>query len=588
MNENHTMEAELSAWLTAAFAQVVPGGVEVGVTATAQAEHGDYQCNAAMAAAKALKRPPRAVAEAVLAAAGPHPAVASAEIAGPGFINVRLDTAALARRIEVMTGDPRLGAPQPGAGRTVVLDYSSPNVAKPMHIGHIRSTVIGNALDRMHRFLGYRVISDNHVGDWGTQFGLLLIGFRAFADVAAYEASPIEELERVYVASYDRAKQDETWMDAARAELVKLQAGDADNRALWQSFVDHSLTEFDRIYRRLGVTFDLARGESWYHDRLEGVVERLKTLGLARESDGAWCVFSDGALPPGEDPLLKHEDGEWRPNPCLVRKRDGGFNYAATDLATAMSRQEEFAPDAVIYVTDERQQLHFRQVFHVARKLGVTTRLVHVWFGLMRLPEGTFSTRQGNVIKLERLLDEAETRAAALVLASRPDLPEEQRGAIARAVGLGAVKYADLSQNPQRLVTFSWDKALSLEGNSAPYLQYAYARIRSVRDRYAAEFPGRDPDAAPVRLDEPVERALALRLIRFGDTVARAAAQCRPNHLADYLFDLAQTYSSFYQNVPFLKAPEGVRESRVRLCGVVAETLRRGLDLLGIETPERI
>ena len=242
----------------------------------------------------------------------------------------------------------------------------------------------------------------------------------------------------------------------------------------------------------------------------------------------------------------------------------------------------------MVYVTDERQQLHFRQVFDIARRMGARARLVHVWFGLMRLPEGTFSTRQGNVIKLERLLDEAETRALALVRASSPDMPEAQQREVARAVGIGAVKYADLSQNPQSLVTFTWDKAMALEGNSAPYLQYAHARIRSVRDRYAAEFPGRSADAAPVSLDEPVERDLALRLARFGDAVARAAAQYKPSILADYLFDLAQHYSSFYQNVPFLKAPEGVRESRVKLCGLVAAALQKGLTLLGIEAPERI
>lgn len=588
MNDRLTLEQILAQWLSGAFSRVAPGAGPVGVTPAAQAAHGDYQCNAAMAAARAAGRPPRTLAEDVIRSAGPHPAVASAEVAGPGFINIRLDTAWLARRMDVLAKDPRMGVPAPGEGRTVVIDYSSPNVAKPMHIGHIRSTVIGNALDRLHRELGYRVIADNHLGDWGTQFGILIRGFRAFADAAAYEAAPIEELERVYVESYTRAKDDPAWMDAARQELVKLQAGDAENRALWQSFVDHSLREFDRIYGRLGVRFDLVRGESWYHERLAGVIGRLREAGMLRESDGALCVFSDGARPPKEDPFLIHEDGEWRPHPCIVRKSDGGYNYATTDLATVFSREEEFHPDAVIYVTDERQQLHFRQFFDIARRMGARAHLVHVWFGLMRLPEGTFSTRQGNVIKLERMLDEAEARALALVRESSPDMPEAQQREVARAVGIGAVKYADLSQNPQSLVTFSWDKALALEGNSAPYLQYAHARIRSVRDRYAAEFPDHPADAAPVRLDAPVERDLALRLGRFGDAVARAAAQYKPSILADYLFDLAQHYSSFYQNLPFLKAPDGVRESRVKLCGLVAAALRTGLGLLGIEAPERI
>jgi len=586
------LERRLSEWLSAAFRTAFPdtpaAHAGVSVTATAQEGFGDYQCNAALALARPLRRSPAEVARAVLAAAAEEPAVARREIAGPGFINLTLDDAWLAARAAELGAEPRLGVPAPGAGRTVVLDYSSPNVAKPMHIGHIRSTVIGNALDRLHRFLGYRVVSDNHLGDWGTQFGLLILGFRHFADAAAYEESPIEELERIYVRSYEQSRSDPAWLEAARAELVKLQQGDPENRARWQSFVEHSRREFDRVYRRLGVRFDLTRGESWYNDRLPDVLARLRERGLVRESDGAWCVFSDGALPPAEDPLLKHENGEWKPAPCIVQKSDGAFNYATTDLATILSREEEFAPEAIIYVTDERQQLHFRQVFHIARALGARARLVHVWFGLMRLPEGTFSTRQGNVIKLERLLDEAEARALAIVRENAPDMPLEQQREVARCVGIGAVKYADLSQNPQSLVTFTWDKALALDGNSAPYLQYACARISSVREKYAAQYPGRDPDRCPLRFVEPVERRLALQLLRFPDTVCRAAAQYRPNVLADYLYETAQLYSRFYQTAPFLRAEEGLRESRVRLCGITARVLRQGLDLLGIETPERI
>ncbi len=552
----------------------LPAGIEFAIVPAGRPEFGDYQCNGAMAAGRAMGRPPRDVACAVreAALAHPHPALASIEVAGPGFLNLRLDDAWLAACVSQIADDERLGAPRPGAGRTIVLDYSSPNVAKPMHIGHIRSTVIGNALDRLHRFLGYRVIADNHLGDWGTQFGLLLLGFREFADPTAYEASPIEELERVYVLSYQRSQQDERWMEAARAELVALQRGDPGRRELWQSFVDHSLREFEKIYRRLGIRFDLVRGESWYNDRLPGVIERLARMGLARESDGALIVdLSEEHLPV-----------------CIVRKRDGGFNYATTDLATVLSRDEEFAPDAIVYVTDERQQLHFRQVFAIARRLGVTRRLVHVWFGLMRLPEGTFSTRQGNVIKLERLLDEAEQRALEIVRKNSPDMPPEQQAEVARAVGLGAVKYADLSQNPQSVVTFTWEKALAMDGNSAPYLQYACARIASVLDKYAAQFPVERLATAAIRLSEPVERRLAAALVRFPEAVMDAAAACRPNVLADYLFELSQLYSTFYQNVPFLKAPEGIRESRVRLCMAVARALRTGLDLLGIETPSRI
>lgn len=525
-----------------------------------------------MALARKVGKPPRAVAESFVNAGPLHDALERLDLAGPGFINYWLKDAWLARHLEEIHADAHLGVPRVGGGRTVVLDYSSPNIAKPMHIGHIRSTVIGNALDRMHRFLGFRVISDNHLGDWGTQFGILIMGYRHFRDDAGLAADPIPELERIYVKSYEKSEADESWKNAARAELVKLQKGDPDNRAIWQSFVDISLREFDRIYKRLGVAFDLVRGESYYNDALPGVLERLAARGLSEESEGALIVkLEEEKLPP-----------------AIVRKGDGGFNYTTTDLATVESRVAEFQPERIIYVTDERQQLHFKQMFAIAKKLGCSAELVHVWFGLMRLPEGTFSTRQGNVIKLERLLDEAEARALRIVQEASPEMDAGIQRDVARAVGIGAVKYADLSQNPQSLVTFSWDKALALDGNSAPYLQYACARIASVLDKFAERFPDRSLANFAIRLTEPIERRIAVRLLRFPGVVQRAAEQYRPNQLCDYLFDLAQVYSAFYQSVPFLKAEEGVRESRMRLCDLVARTIRTGLDLLGIETPARI
>ncbi|MEI8138307.1 MAG: arginine--tRNA ligase [bacterium] len=571
-----TIEQMLSDWMRAAFQKTLPEVTEgwwaIGVVATTSAEFGDYQCNHSMGFAKQLKKNPRQIADTVVKQAVPIDAVAKLEIAGPGFINITLNKDWLARMVDTAGRDPSCGVPQMGIGKTVILDYSSPNVAKPMHIGHIRSTVIGNSLDRLHRFLGYKVISDNHLGDWGTQFGIMIMGYRHFADPVALEAEPIEELERVYVKSYEQSKSDETWLAQARNELVKLQAGDPENRRLWQQFVELSLKEFAHIYKRLDVTFDLMRGESFYNDRLPGVVQALLDQGLARESEGALVAFLDDEKLP----------------PCIVKKTDGGFNYATTDLATIQSRIAEFNPDKIIYVTDERQQNHFRQVFAVARKLGCKTHLEHVWFGLMRLPEGTFSTRQGNVIKLEKYLDEAEARALAVVKESSPEMPEEKQKDIARAAGIGAVKYTDLSQNPQSLVTFTWEKALALDGNSAPYLQYAYARIASVQDKYRDLFPGLDLNNYPILLGEPIERVLAVMILRFPETVVRAAEGYKPSILADYLYELASAYSTFYQNVPFLKAPEGVRESRVRLCSVVAKLLRQGLKLLGIETPDRI
>ncbi len=571
-----TIDHLLTKWLRSEFARALPEAGDkisaVQVVAAGSPDHGDYQCNAAMALARMLKQKPRDIAQSVIGGATLPESVERVEVAGAGFINIYLKSSWLAEHVSAILTDQHFGVPVIGPGRTVILDYSSPNVAKPMHIGHIRSTVIGNALDRLHRFLGYRVIADNHLGDWGTQFGIIIMGYRNFADPKALVESPVEELERVYVKSYEQSQASEDWLQQCRQELVKLQAGDAENLMLWRHFVDLSLGEFDRIYRRLGVAFDLMRGESYYNDRLAGVVDLLQSKGLARASEGALVVFlEDEKLPI-----------------CMVRKSDGGFNYATTDLATLISRQEEFEPESIIYVTDERQQLHFKQIFTVGKKIGIRAQLQHVWFGLMRLPEGTFSTRQGNVIKLESLLDEAETRALAVVKQTSPTMPEIQQKEVARAVGIGAVKYADLSQNPQSLVTFSWDKALALDGNSAPYLQYAYARIRSVQDKYREQFPGRDPEAFPIRLDEPVERRLALQVARFAEAVTLSARTFKPSVLADYLYALAGLYNAFYQNVPFLKASEGVRESRVRLCGVTARILRQGLNLLGIETPERI
>ena len=571
-----TFEQYLSGWVREAFQTAFPGvdlsKMNIGVVPTADETHGDYQCNAAMAIGRLVRKSPREVAQTIAGQPTLPEGVERLEVAGPGFLNFHLGSVALAKRLEAIQADDRFGVPAVGSGRTVVMDYSSPNVAKPMHIGHIRSTVIGNALDRLHRFLGFRVIADNHLGDWGTQFGILIMGYRNFLDSQALADDPIAELERLYVKSYQRSEQDESWKDAARAELVKLQKGDPENLTLWKRFVELSLEEFEQIYKRLGVSFDLVRGESHYNDHLQGVIDQLRQAQLAKESEGALVVFLE------EEKLPV----------CIVQKSDGAFNYATTDLATIQSRVKEFKPEAVVYVTDERQQLHFRQVFTIARKLGVQTPLVHVWFGLMRLPEGTFSTREGNVIKLERLLDEAESRALTIVQQTSPQMDPAQQKEVARAVGIGAVKYADLSQNPQSLVTFTWDKALALEGNSAPYLQYACARIASVQDKYAERFPGQDPRAYPISVTEPLERQLASRLVRFPDVVIRAAEAYKPNILADYLYDLAQIYSAFYQNIPFLKAEEGIRESRVRICDVTAKTLRCGLNLLGIETPARI
>jgi len=574
--EIQLIEKQLSDWCAETFATCFPdtdlSEINLGVNASRNEQFGDYQCDAAMKLAKALKSNPREIGQQFVDTAILPDLVEKIEIAGPGFINIHLKNEGLASQLTAMIADEKLGLPNIGNNQTVIIDYSSPNVAKPMHIGHIRSTVIGNSIDRLYRALGYNVIADNHLGDWGTQFGLIILGYREFADHDALKVAPVEELERIYVESYNRSKDDDTWRDRAKAELVKLQQGDEENRKLWESFIELTLGEFDKIYKRLDVSFDLYRGESFYNDDLAPTVEKLEKAGLSEESDGALiCNLEDDGLAV-----------------AIVRKSDGGFNYTTTDIATVASRTKEFDPAEIIYVTDDRQQLHFKQFFHICKKLGIETKLTHIYFGLMRLPEATFSTREGNVIRLDALLDEAEARALEVVKASSPDMDEAQQKEVARAVGIGAIKYTDLSQNPTSLVTFTWEKALAMDGNSAPYLQYAYARIASVRDKYAAQFPDINPDEYPIVLTEGQERRLALKITRFPAAVESAARLHRPSVTADYLYDLSQAYSSFYQNVPFLKADQGPRESRIRLCALTASVLKNGLALLGIETPERI
>ena len=566
----------LSGTILDTLADVLPGvPLDAGslrVTPATNPKFGHYQFNGAMPLARLAGRPPRELAQAVAERLEDSPWLSRVEIAGPGFVNLWIDTGWMGQQVEQLLADERLGVGEPGRGRTVVLDYSSPNVAKPMHIGHIRSTMLGTALDRIHRHLGFRVVADNHVGDWGTQFGILLVGFRRFGDAQAFEADPIEELERVYVECAQRAKEDPELMEDARRELVRLQQGDPENRELWQGFVEASLKCFDRIYRRLGVSFDATLGESFYNDRLAGLVEDLESRGIGQRSDGAVVIFlEEEGLPP-----------------FIVRKRDGGFNYATTDIATLLYRTETWAPEKVLYVTDERQQLHFQQLFAVAKRMGIPAKAEHIWFGVMRLPEGTFSTRDGNVIRLERLLDEAEAKAYEMANRLNPGLEETVKREIARKVGLGAVKYADLSQNRQSTVLFTWEKALSLEGNSAPYLQYTYARIQSVFRKYREAFDGGDLDGTSVVLEESLENEVARRILEFPEHVERVTASYRPNQLTDYLFDLASLYNRFYQNVPFLKAPDGIRESRLVLCALVGRIIARGLDLLGVEVPDRM
>lgn len=522
---------------------------------------GDYQCNDALKFAKMNKLNPREVGSKVAAALSEEKVFTKVEVAGPGFLNLTVSDEYLNSSLMGLSSSSTLLIPQIGENKRVVIDYSSPNAAKQMHIGHIRSTVIGCAIDRIFRALGYDVIADNHLGDWGTQFGILIKGYRDCLSQEERDNLTVANLEKCYVLSAAKSKEDESWKDSCRQELVKLQQGDAENISLWKRFIDISIAEFERMYKKLSVKFDTYRGESFYNDMMADVVKRLVEMGLAKESEGALIVdLSDEKL-----------------GVAIVRKSDGGFNYTTSDLACVESRIKEYDPERIIYVTDDRQQLHFKQFFSISSKMGWNAKLVHVPFGLMSYQGKAISTREGNLIRLDDLLSEAQRRAY--------DIVKERGGdeVLAEQIGIGAVKYADLSHDPATAIDFNWDKALALEGNSGPYLQYAYARVCSLMSK-AGEFE----QSGEFSVSSSVEKKLALQLLEFPNAVLRAAEAYKPSILADYLFQTAQIYSSFYQNSPILKSEIDVKNKRLRLCAVFAKVISKGLNLLGIETPERI
>ena len=555
---------DLSEIVRGAFGKAFPGEDHsaVRVVPATDPKFGDYQCNDALKLAKRLKMNPREAAQAVAAALAGDGVFDKVEVAGPGFLNLTVSPGWLNERLAALAAAPKFGIPQTGAGKRVVIDYSSPNAAKQMHIGHIRSTVIGGAIDRIFRALGYDVVADNHLGDWGTQFGILIKGYRELLTDDERANLTVATLEKCYVLSAAKAKEEDgLWREECKRELVKLQQGDADNLALWKRFIDISIGEFERMYAKLGVKFDTYRGESYYNDMMPGVVEELIKAGLAVESEGALVVNLEAE----------------KLGVAIVRKSDGGYNYTTSDLACVKSRVAEYAPERIIYVTDARQQLHFRQWFSIAAKMGCTTTLVHVPFGLMSFQGKAISTREGNLIRLDELLEEAKRRAFEIV---------KERGGderLAEQIGYGAVKYSDLSHDPITDIDFSWDKALALEGNSGPYLQYAHARVRSLLAK-----AGGEPAERAFAVAEPSERRLALQLVEFPGAVVRAAEAYKPSVLADYLFQTAQLYSSFYQSTPVLKSEEPTRSSRLALCALFGDILRLGLSLLGIETPDHI
>ncbi len=558
---------------------------------------GDYQTNALIGLAKARKLNPRQLATDILARLDLKDVCEKVDIAGPGFLNFHLKKQALEEIVSAAARGEHLFFERATQPRTIVVYFSSPNVAKPMHVGHIRSTILGDSLARTLRLLGHRVITDNHIGDWGTQFGMLLVGWKTELNKANLETDALAEMERIYklVSSKcapDKPGFDQATLDRARGELVKLQQGDPENLSIWREMLRLSQAQFETIYGRLGVKFDHILGESFYNPRLQQIVDDLVGRSLARESRGAKAIFSEGAVPPKEDPLMVQKEGEWVPNPFIIQKQDGAFNYATTDLATLAYRLETWHADEVIYVTDARQKLHFRQLFTAFRRWQPESKvkLAHVTFGSILGEDGTpLKTRSGDTIKLAELLDEAEQRAFDLVSGRSPEIPEPERREIARAVGIGAVKFADLMSNRDTDYIFSWSKMLALSGETAPYLQYAYARIRSIF-RKGAESGEKIPalNEASIKLDARQEVALAKHLLNFGLTLSAVAEQYRPNFLTHYLYELAGHFTSFYENCPVLKAEPEIRASRLALSDLTALVLKQGLDVLGIETLEKM
>ena len=553
--------------LETALTQAGAGNAQAIVGPATRPEFGDYQANGAMAAAKRLRMKPRDLAARVIAAADLTGVAASSDVTGPGFISLTIDDGLLAKSL-VEPGIRALGD-----GTRIVIDYSHPNLAKEMQVHHLRSTIIGDAMARVLEALGVQVIRQNHIGDWGTQFGRLVAHLNELGE----DADRLRDLESFYTQASKRFDDDPAFADRARQAVVDLQSGDPATLARWRRYIDISMAHCQAVYDALGVGLspEHVRGESAYNDDLSGIVVDLGAKGLLTDSDGALCVFMD---------QFKGKDG--KVVPVIVRKSDGGYLYHSTDLAAVRYRADTLRASRVLYIVDARQAMHFRQLFALADAAGYGPNVCfeHHPFGMMLGNDGKpFKTRQGGGTRLLDLIDEAKTRARALVQSKNPDLDDREMNDVARAVGIGAVKYADLSKNRTSDYVFDWDAMLAFDGNTAPYLQYAYARIMSLFAR-----GGIDPESAlpELAITEPQEHTLALQLARFQETLELVATSVMPHHLCSYLYDLASAFMRFYETCPVLGSD--AEESRLLLCRRTAETLKTGLGLLGIETVDRM
>ena len=552
------------------------------VAPSKNSQFGDYQANGAMGAAKALGVKPRELAAQILEHLVLEDIAGQVEIAGPGFINIHLASGWLNAQLHRTSQDPRLGIAKPANPQTVVVDYSSPNLAKEMHVGHLRSTIIGDALARLLAFQGHRVVRQNHVGDWGTQFGMLIAELEETLQEQERAEMALGDLEVFYQQAKGHFDSDPEFADKARGYVVRLQSGDAKVLALWEEFRRVSLAHSQEIYNKLQVSLtpEDVRGESFYNEDLGPLVAELEAQELATEDQGAKVVF-----------LAELADKDGKPSPVIIQKQGGGYLYATTDLAALRYRVNKLAGERLMYFIDARQSLHMQQVFTLARKAGFVSKSVsleHHAFGTMMGPDGKpFKTRSGGTVKLAELLDEAAERAAALVRKKNPVLDEAATGEIGRKVGIGAVKYADLCKTRTQDYVFNWDAMLSFDGNTAPYLQYAYTRVRSIFRK-----AGQDPEQlnAELAVTQPEERALAIKLLQFDEALDQVAKDAMPHLLCTYLYDLASLYMRFYEACPVLKqgVPTEQRQSRLQLCQLVARTLAQGLELLGIEVMEQM
>jgi arginyl-tRNA synthetase len=591
MNVLHQLQAKLAAALSGLVAD--SGPYAVMLKPAQDAKFGDYQANCAMSLGKAQDKPPRDVAAQIVEQLDLGDMLEPPEIAGPGFINLRLRKEWLGHRLQAMAKDERLGVDAIASPKTYVIDFSSPNVAKPMHVGHLRSTIIGDALTRMLRFLGHTVITDNHLGDWGLQFGILLNGYKAHLDAAAYQKDPVSELARLYKYVYGQFKKkgdeeeadpDDPIKEACRMETAKLHAGDAENVALWQQFMPHCYEVLNRIYRRLDIQIDHTLGESFYNPMLPGVVADLRAKGIAVESQGAIVV-----------PM-----GEGEP-PAIIQKRDAAFTYTTSDLATIKYRMDTWKPDAILYVVDKRQEFHFKSLFRIARQWGYDkVALEHISFGsVLGADKKPLKAREGEAVYLEDLLDEATARALKVVQENADKEPtaaleetvmgEGGQEKIAQVVGYGAVKYADLCQNRASDYVFSWDKMLTIDGNSATYMQYAYARNRAIFRKGHVDPRSLRQHPPPVILHHAMERALAAQLIRLEEILTAAADDYHPHVIGAFLWDLCKAYSGFNHDCQVLKAETpALRQSRLLLCDLTSRGIQLCLNLLGIRTLERM